>query len=107
MEGLPVLAIAFGASSIRVCRIDLEARPVAIRVVHRTPHGPIRHPDGSLRWDWARLVAETHRGLELALREGPVASIGVDTWGVDYGLLDERGELVAPPFCYRDERTHG
>lgn len=103
--GLPVIAIDFGATSIRVCRIDLEARPVALRVVHRYPHGPIRHSDGSLRWDWMRLVAEMHRGLELALREGPVASIGVDTWGVDYGLLDERGELVAPPFCYRDERT--
>jgi rhamnulokinase len=105
VEGLPVIAIDFGASSIRVCRIDLEARPVATRVVHRYPHAPIRHSDGSLRWDWARLVAEMHRGLELALREGHAASIGVDTWGVDYGLLDERGELVAPPFCYRDERT--
>jgi rhamnulokinase len=101
----PVIAIDFGATSIRVCRIDLEARPVAIRVVHRYPHAPIRHPDGSLRWDWSRLMAEMHQGLELALREGPVASIGVDTWGVDYGLLDERGALVAPPFCYRDERT--
>ena len=105
MERLPVIAIDFGASSIRVCRIDLGARPVALRVVHRYPHAPVRHPDGSLRWDWARLVAEMHRGLELALRDGPVASIGVDTWGVDYGLLDERGELIAPPFCYRDERT--
>ncbi len=104
MEGLPVIAIDFGASSIRVCRVDLEARPVALHVVHRYPHGPIRHSDGSLRWDWARLVEEMHRGLELALEDGPVASIGVDTWGVDYGLLDERGELVAPPFCYRDER---
>ena len=98
MEGLPVIAIDFGATSIRVCRIDLEARPVSLRVVHRHPHGPIRHADGSLRWDWERLVAEMYRGLELALREGPVASIGVDTWGVDYGLLDAHGELVAPPF---------
>jgi rhamnulokinase len=105
VKGLPVIAIDFGATSIRVCRIDLEARPVSLRVVHRHPHGPIRHADGSLRWDWERLVTEMHRGLELALREGPVASIGVDTWGVDYGLLDAGGELVAPPFCYRDERT--
>jgi len=105
VEGLPVIAIDFGATSIRVCRIDLEARPVVIRVVHRYPHAPIRHPDGSLRWDWAKLVAEMHRGLELALRDGPVASIGVDSWGLDYGLLDRRGELVALPFCYRDERT--
>jgi rhamnulokinase len=105
VEGLPVIAIDFGATSIRVCRVDLEARPVSLRVVHRHPHGPIRHPDGSLRWDWARLVAEMHRGLEIALQQGPVASIGIDTWGVDYGLLDGRGRLVAPPFCYRDERT--
>jgi rhamnulokinase len=105
VKGTPVIAIDFGATSIRVCRIDLEARPVAVQVVHRHPHAPVRHSDGSLRWDWGRLLAEMLRGLELALEEGPVASIGVDTWGVDYGLLDEHGELVAAPFCYRDERT--
>jgi rhamnulokinase len=105
VKGLHVIAIDFGATSIRVCRVDLEDRPVVAHVVHRHPHAPIRHPDGSLRWDWDRLVAEMHRGLERALEDGPVASIGVDTWGVDYGLLDEQGELVAPPFCYRDERT--
>ena len=47
------------------------------------------------------------KGLARALEIGPVASIGVDTWGVDYGLLDGGGELVAPPFSYRDHRTDG
>ena len=42
-----------------------------------------------------------------ALAAGPVASIGVDGWGVDYGLLDGRGALLSPPYCYRDERTQG
>jgi rhamnulokinase len=46
------------------------------------------------------------RGLALAREGGPIASIGVDTWGVDYGLLDARGELVEPPVSYRDDRTH-
>ena len=62
---------------------------------------------GHLRWDWDRLVSEMERGLEAARSAGPLASIGVDTWGVDYGLLDHRGELVEPPISYRDARTDG
>ena len=100
-----VVAVDFGASSIRVCRVDLAERPPAIDVVHRVPHGPVADGRGRLRWDWDRLVAEMDRGLAAALDHGPVASIGADTWGVDYGLLDRRGELVAPPVSYRDART--
>ena len=101
----PVVAVDFGASSIRVCRVDLAERPPTIDVVHRVPHGPVADGRGRLRWDWDRLVAEMERGLVAALDAGPVASIGVDTWGVDYGLLDRHGELVAPPVSYRDART--
>lgn len=100
-----VVAVDFGAASIRVCRVDLpEAR---LEVVHRYAHQPVPDGEGHLRWDWDRLVAETERGLEAALVRGPVASIGVDTWGVDYGLLDADRRLVAPPFSYRDHRTDG
>ena len=102
-----MVAVDFGASSIRVCRVDLGARPPAVEVVHRHGHGPVTDGAGHLRWDWARLVAEMDAGLAAAVARGPVASIGVDTWGVDYGLLDDRGELVAPPFSYRDDRTAG
>lgn len=104
---LTVVAVDFGASSIRVCRVDLAARPPAVEVVHRRPHRPVADEHGHLRWDWGRLVAEMDRGLAAALEGGPVASIGIDTWGVDYGLLDGRGELVAPPFSYRDQRSSG
>ena len=100
-----VVAVDFGASSIRVCRVDLGERPPALRVVHRHMHGPVADPAGVLRWDWPRLVAEMEKGLAAALEAGPAASIGVDTWGVDYGLLDGRRELVAPPVSYRDGRT--
>ena len=106
-EGPVVVAVDFGASSIRVCRVDLGARPPAVEVVHRHGHGPVTDGAGHLRWDWDRLVAEMDAGLVAAAARGPVASIGVDTWGVDYGLLDDRGELVAPPFSYRDDRTAG
>lgn len=103
-----VLAVDWGATSIRVCRVDLDAeRPPEIDVAHRYAHEPVRHGDGSLRWDFDRLMDETRAGLRAGLARGPVASIGVDTWGVDYGLLDDRGELVAPPFAYRDTRTDG
>jgi rhamnulokinase len=106
-EPTAVAAVDFGASSVRVCRVDLGRRPPDLEVVHRHHHWPLPDGAGHLRWDWERLVAEMERGLELALERGPLASIGVDTWGVDYGLLDGRGNLVAPPFSYRDSRTDG
>ncbi len=102
-----VVAVDFGATSIRVCRVDLDASPLVVDVVHRYEHKPILGSDGSLRWDWPRLMRETQEGLNRALEAGPVASIGVDTWGVDYGLLDRKGALLSPPHCYRSDRTAG
>lgn len=104
---LRVLAVDLGASSARVAAVDLDAPLLRPQVVHRYQHAPVRHDDGSLRWDWQRLVDEVIRGLETGLTEGPVASIGVDTWGVDYGLIGADGHLLSPPYSYRDERTAG
>lgn len=106
-RGPVVAAVDFGASSLRVCRVDLGARPVELEVVHRYRHGPVPDSHGHLRWDWDRLVEEMVAGLVEARQRGPLASIGVDTWAVDYGLLDRHGELVAPPYSYRDRRTDG
>ena len=105
--GTPVVAVDFGASSVRVCRVELGDEPPTLAVVHRHEHGPVRDAGGHLRWDWPRLVSEMRRGLDIALGSGPVASIGIDTWGVDYGLLDAAGDLIEPPFSYRDGRTTG
>jgi rhamnulokinase len=102
-----VVAVDFGASSIRVCRVALGKGPPQMEVVHRYTHGAVLDPQGHQRWEWSRLVAEMERGLLAALDRGPVASIGIDTWGVDYGLLDEQGRLLSPPFSYRDHRTDG
>jgi rhamnulokinase len=100
-----VAAVDFGASSIRVCRVELDDESLPVDVVHRFAHGPVLETDGSLRWRWDVLLAELERGLELAADAGPLASIGVCTWGVDYGLIDGSNTLVSPPHCYRSERT--
>jgi rhamnulokinase len=102
-----VAAVDFGASSIRVCRVELGSGAPRLSVVHRYAHGPVADASGVLRWDWSRLMAETEKGLAAAQEPGPLASVGVDTWGVDYGLLDVHGDLVGPPVSYRDARTEG
>jgi rhamnulokinase len=100
-----VIAVDLGATSIRVASVDLDATPPRPEIVHRWLHGPVRHADGSLRWNWNGIMREIRRGIRLALRDGPAASIGVDGWAVDYALLDARGRLLSPPYSYRDPRT--
>lgn len=104
-DPISVLAVDWGASSIRVGRVTMSADGVDVDVVHRFAHRPVVDAAGAMRWDWDRLVAETEHGLAVGLARGPAASIGVDTWAVDYGLLDGHGQLLSPPFCYRDPRT--
>lgn len=100
-----VLAVDLGAASVRVAAVDLAADAPEVEIVHRWRHSPVTAGDGSLRWDWSRLVAEVEFGLGKGLQAGPVASIGIDGWGVDYGLIDHQGGLVEWPFSYRDTRT--
>lgn len=100
-----VLAVDLGATSVRVAAVDFARDEPEVEVVHRWRHSPVHHPDGSVRWDWDGIVSEVERGLLEGLASGPVASIGVDGWGVDYGYLDNQGQLVDQPFAYRDSRT--
>ena len=79
---------------MRVCRVELDAPTLEPEVVHRVPHAPAADRSGHLRWDWPRIVAGVIDGLERCVERGPLASIGVDTWAVDYGLLDESGRLL-------------
>lgn len=100
-----MLAVDLGATSVRVASVDLASPIPEVKVVHRWHHGPVEGADSHLRWDWPGIVAQVKTGLEMALATGPAASIGVDGWGVDYGLLDERDRLLDMPFSYRDQRT--
>lgn len=101
-----VAAVDLGATSGRVCVATFRADGRDLEVVHRFAHHPVEVA-GTLRWDWTRLVDEVRRGLAIARDTGPLVSIGVDTWGVDYGLLDGGGDLLSPPYSYRDSRTSG
>ena len=94
-------AVDLGASSGRVVAGRVADERIELEVVHRFPNG-VLEAEGHLRWDFDRLAAEVRQGLDL-LPEAE--SIGIDTWGVDYGLLDGDGDLLAQPMAYRDDRT--
>ncbi|HET6755140.1 MAG TPA: FGGY family carbohydrate kinase [Jiangellaceae bacterium] len=73
---------------------------------HRFPNNPVRIR-GTLHWDILRLYAEVLEGLRTAARDAELTGIGIDSWAVDYGLLDATGALVGNPVHYRDVRTAG
>ena len=103
------LALDLGAGSGRALLGSLTPDGVLLREVHRFRYDP-RRTGGHLRWDMARLTAGLREGIARAAAEAaalgrPLVSTGVDSWGVDYGLVDEEGRLVEEPVCYRDERT--
>jgi len=101
-----LVAVDLGAQSCRVSLLRWKQGQPQIQVMQRFPNGPIATQDG-LRWDIGRILDGVKDGLRLcadAATEG-IASVGGDGWAVDYVRLDENGEALADPFCYRDERT--
>ena len=100
-------AIDIGASSGRVAVGSLESGSLVIQEVHRFKHEAKEFEDRGLRWEWAKIVDEVKTGLLKAQELGEIISIGIDTWAVDYGLLDAQGELIEDPYSYRDSRTDG
>jgi rhamnulokinase len=100
------VAIDLGAESCRVSLLRWEAGKPKIEVVHRIPNGPVHRGD-SLHWPLDTILAGLEEGLRKAAQLAPegIASIGVDSWGVDYVRLAPDGKPLREPFCYRDERT--
>jgi rhamnulokinase len=97
-------AIDLGAESGRVIVGRLRGGRVSLEVIRRFPNRPVRLPDG-MRWDLLSLFGEACEGL--ARVEQPLRGVGVDAWGVDYALLDDRNRVLGLPFHYRDHRTRG
>jgi rhamnulokinase len=104
VSAVRVAAVDLGASSGRVVIGYGTDRGFSLREVHRFPNQP-RPVGGVLRWGARALFAGIVDGLRGAAADGPVDAVSVDGWGVDYGLLDNDGELIADPACYRDART--
>jgi rhamnulokinase len=96
-------AVDLGASSGRVMTARISGDRVRLAEAHRFPNRPVR-VRGTLHWDILALYQGVLDGLAKA---GPVDSIGIDSWAVDYGLLDSAGRLIGNPIHYRDERTAG
>ncbi|GAA2786787.1 rhamnulokinase family protein [Saccharopolyspora taberi] len=99
----PFAAVDLGASSGRVVLGRIGPEGLETEEVHRFPNGPVRLPDG-LHWNVLGLFQEIVTGLRLASGHRPV-SVGVDSWAIDYGLLDAAGSLLGEPYHYRDQRT--
>ncbi len=105
------LAIDLGAGSGRAILGRVGADSLDLQEVHRFHYAP-READGHLRWNAEALLQGIRAGLSAggasaAALGRHVASVGVDAWGVDYGLIDQDGRLVEDPVCYRDGRTDG
>lgn len=101
------IAIDLGAESGRVIVGRLDER-LELHELYRFPNGPV-NVLGRLHWDVLRLFNEIVQGLHEVVAERGIdfTALGVDTWGVDYALLDRDGALVGNPYCYRDSRTEG
>src|SRR5690349_13102620 len=102
------LAIDLGAESGRAILGSLFDGKLAVDELHRFPNTPLHEGDG-LYWDAWKLWHEIQRGIDVAVTERRVAldGVGVDTWGVDFGLLGPDGTLLGKPRHYRDSRNTG
>ncbi len=101
-----VLAFDFGASSGRAIIGEFDGEKILLREVHRFSNDPVTI-NGTVYWDVQRLFYEIKQGILKAKEDGGFDSIGIDTWGVDFGLLRADGTLVENPVHYRDKRNDG
>jgi rhamnulokinase len=102
------LALDLGAESGRAVVGHFDGASLQLEEIHRFPNGPVL-VNGHLYWDALRLLSEIKAGIRMAAGKygASLVSLGLDTWGVDYGLLDEQDNLLGNPYHYRDSRTEG
>ncbi len=105
MTSRTVLAVDLGAESGRVMAVHFDGRSLRLEELQRFWNGPI-NVRGTLHWDFLHLWRSIQSGIEQGKALKP-AGLGVDTWGVDFALLDKQGNLLGNPVHYRDSRTDG
>lgn len=101
-----VLAFDFGASSGRAILGELKDGKITLEEVHRFDNDPVT-VCGTFYWDVLRLFHEIKQGIIKAKNNSDFDSIGIDTWGVDYGMIAKNGKLLGNVYNYRDSRTNG
>jgi rhamnulokinase len=101
------VAVDLGATSGRVVNVHLGDGTIELAVASRFPTPTRAGPGGALAWDVEALLDEIRRGLVEAARHGPLESVAIDGWGVDYGLVDASGARLGPVHAYRSSRTDG
>ena len=101
-----VLAFDFGASSGRAVLACVCHGMLNVEEIYRFKNEPVT-VNGGMYWDILRLFHEIKNGITAALQIGGFDAVSIDTWGVDFGLIDKNGELLANPVHYRDNRTEG
>lgn len=108
MDSKKYIAVDMGAESGRVMLGSIANGKLELEEMHRFATGATPCDDG-LHWNFARLFNEIKEGIKKASAHanGKVESIAIDSWGVDYGMLDENGELLYDPYHYRDSRNNG
>lgn len=101
------IAADFGAGSGRIMVGNIQDDHLELEEVHRFANHQIKLGK-NLHWNFLSLFHELKKGIQIATQKySDIKSIGIDTWGVDFGLLDVNGNLTGNPFCYRDSRTNG
>lgn len=101
-----MLAVDLGASSGRGIIGGFDGERFTLEEIHRFSNDPVMMPGGFF-WDTLRLLFEIKTAILKASHAGGISSVGIDTWGVDYGYLDRTGTLLSNPYHYRDVRTDG
>lgn len=101
-----VAAVDLGATSGRIMAGTVSGHALHLEELHRFPNGGVRVRDG-LFWDVLGIHREVLTGIREVAATGPLHSIGIDSWAIDYGLLDRDGTLLGNPYSHRDARTDG
>ena len=105
MKNKTVLAVDLGAESGRVMAVHFDGQNLSLEELHRF-NNPLTTIQGTIHWDFLHLWREITAGIEAGKSLKP-ASLGIDTWGVDFVLLYKQGRLIGNPVNYRDPRTDG
>ncbi len=108
MRPAKFLAFDFGAESGRAILGILDGKRISLEEIHRFPNKQV-DISGHIHWDLSYLLGELKKGLKSATRKGhkELLGLGVDTWGVDFGLVGKDNRVLEDPYAYRDKRTDG